>query len=62
MKRGAVDSKGRPNIMKKDMAGPWGGEGIGVTGKRKGLVILVNFKDKKMQTTHTQEEWNNYFN
>lgn len=62
IKRGAVDSKGKPNVMKKDMAGPWGGDGIGVTGKRKGLVILVNFKDKKMQAKHTQEEWKNYFN
>ena len=61
-KRGTVDAKGRPNILKKDMAGPWGGDGIGVTGKRKGLVILVNFKDKKMQAKHTQEEWKNYFN
>lgn len=61
-KRGAVDSKGKPNVMKKDMAGAWGGEGIGVTGKRKGLVILVNFKDKKMQAKHSQAEWNSYFN
>ncbi len=47
---------------KKTMAGAWGGEGIGVTGKRTGLVILVNFKDKAMQTAHNQEEWNNFFN
>lgn len=39
-----------------------GGEGIGVTGQRKGLVILVNFKDKKMLSNHNQTEWNNFFN
>lgn len=44
------------------MVGAGGGEGIGVTGKRKGLVILVNFQDVKMQSKHTQAEWNNYFN
>jgi M6 family metalloprotease-like protein len=33
-----------------------------VTGKRKGLVILVNFQDTKMMRTHTQTEWNDYFN
>ncbi len=48
--------------IKKTMAGPWGGEGVGVTGKRKGLVILVNFKDKAMASIHTQEEWYNFFN
>lgn len=60
MKRGAVDSKGMPR--RQQMAGATGGEGIGVTGERKGLVILVNFKDKKMQSKHTQAEWNDYFN
>lgn len=44
------------------MVGAGGGEGIGVTGKRKGLVILVNFQDTKMMRTHTQTEWNDYFN
>lgn len=58
--RGAMKAQG--STLQKGMAGPWGGEGIGVTGKRKGLVILVNFKDKAMQAAHTQEEWNNYFN
>lgn len=62
MKRGTVDASGRAKIQQKSMAGPWGGDGIGVTGKRKGLVILVNFKDKKMLSTHSQQEWNNYFN
>ena len=62
MKRGTVDNQGRAKVQQKDMAGAWGGEGIGVTGKRKGLVILVNFKDKKMQTKHSLEEWKNYFN
>ena len=62
MKRGTVDASGASKIQQKSMAGPWGGDGIGVTGKRKGLVILVNFKDKKMQASHTQQEWNNYFN
>lgn len=58
--RGVVDASGKP--VRKVMAGATGGEGIGVTGKRKGLVILVNFKDKKMQSKHTQAEWNDYFN
>ena len=44
------------------MAPATGGEGIGVTGKRKGLVILVNFKDKAMKSDHNQTEWNNFFN
>lgn len=44
------------------MAPATGGEGVGVTGKRKGLVILVNFKDKKMLSNHNQTEWNNFFN
>lgn len=58
--RGVVDASGKP--VRRIMAGATGGEGIGVTGKRKGLVILVNFKDKKMQSKHTQAEWNDYFN
>lgn len=58
--RGVVDASGKP--VRMVMAGATGGEGIGVTGKRKGLVILVNFRDKKMQSKHTQAEWNDYFN
>lgn len=58
--RGVVDASGKP--VRRVMAGATGGEGIGVTGKRKGLVILVNFNDKKMQSKHTQAEWNDYFN
>lgn len=58
--RGVVDASGKP--VRRVMAGATGGEGIGITGKRKGLVILVNFKDKKMQSKHTQAEWNDYFN
>ena len=38
------------------MAGATGGEGIGVTGKRKGLVILVDFQDVKMQSAHDNAE------
>lgn len=59
-KRGVVDASGKP--VRRAMAGATGGEGIGVTGKRKGLVILVNFKAKKMLSKHTQAEWNDYFN
>lgn len=51
-----------PSPRFQEMAGAEGGEGIGVTGKRKGLVILVNFKDVKMQANHTRDEWNDYFN
>ena len=50
------------NGMSTYMAGATGGEGIGVTGKRKGLVILVNFKDVKMQAAHNNAEWSNFFN
>lgn len=60
-KRNAMDAVGKP-MMREIMAGATGGEGIGVTGKRKGLVILVNFKDKQMQSKHSLEEWKNYFN
>lgn len=60
-KRNAMDAAGKP-MMREIMAGATGGEGIGVTGKRKGLVILVNFKDKQMQSKHSLEEWKNYFN
>ncbi len=58
----AKSSSSKAKAPKKAMAGAWGGEGIGITGKRKGLVILVNFKDKAMLASHTQEEWNNFFN
>ena len=51
-KRNAMDAAGKP-MMREIMAGATGGEGIGVTGKRKGLVILVNFKDKQMQSKHS---------
>lgn len=38
----------------------WGAETNPISGERKGLVILVNYKDKKMQ--HTQAEYNDHFN
>lgn len=38
----------------------WGAETNPISGERKDLVILVNYKDKKMQ--HTQAEYNDYFN
>lgn len=38
----------------------WGAETNPISGERKGLVILVNYKDKKMQ--HTKAEYNDYFN
>lgn len=50
------------NTMSTYMAPATGGEGIGIIGKRKGLVILVNFKDVKMQTAHNNTEWSNFFN
>lgn len=50
------------STLRAPMVGAGGGEGIGVTGKRKGLVILVNFKDVKMKAAHSQTEWNNFFN
>lgn len=60
-KRGSVDASGKP-MMRSQMAGATGEDGVGVTGKKRGLVILVNFKDKQMQSKHTQQEWNDYFN
>lgn len=33
-----------------------------MTGNKKGLVILVNFQDKKLASTHTQTVFNNQFN
>lgn len=33
-----------------------------MTGSKKGLVILVNFQDKKLANTHTQTVFNNQFN
>ena len=33
-----------------------------ITGQRKGLVVLVNFKDTKMQSAHTQECFDDQFN
>lgn len=34
----------------------------GITGNKKGLVILVNFSDKSMVSSHTQSVFNNQFN
>lgn len=60
MKRRSTSTVG--GAMKSSWAGAGGGEGVGVTGKRKGLVILVNFKDKKMLAANSREEWNKFFN
>lgn len=60
-KRGVVSASGVP-MRRERIAGATGEEGTGVTGKKRGLVILVNFKDKAMQTKYTQAEWNDYFN
>lgn len=40
----------------------WGAEQNPVSGKKKGLVILVNFSDKKMSASHSQDFFNGYFN
>jgi len=40
----------------------WGAETNPVSGKKKGLVILVNYSDKKMTDKHNNEYFNNYFN
>lgn len=49
-------------MMRQQMAGATGGDGIGVKGRRKGLVILVDFSDVKMQAGHDNAEWTNFFN
>ena len=59
MAAGVTAVKG-PN--RQTWAGAGGGEGIGVTGDRKGLVILVNFQDKKMKSAHTRDEFDRFFN
>ena len=58
-RKAAMAASGNPLTR---MAGATGGEGIGVTGKRKGLVILVDFQDVKMQSAHDNAEWNDFFN
>lgn len=58
-RKAAMAASGNPLTR---MAGATGGEGIGVTGKRKGLVILADFQDVKMQSTHDNAEWNDFFN
>lgn len=40
----------------------WGAEQNPVSGSKKGLVILVNFSDKKMSATHNQTFYDGYFN
>jgi len=39
-----------------------GSVGGGITGDKKGLVILVNFSDKTLASSHTQSVFNNQFN
>lgn len=58
-RKAAMAASGNPLTR---MAGATGGEGIGVTGKRKGLVILADFQDVKMQSAHDNAEWNDFFN
>ena len=48
--------------MPQKTAGAAGGDGTSMTGRRKGLVILVNFKDVKMQAEHDNAEWSDFFN
>lgn len=40
----------------------WGAEQNPISGKRKGLVILVNFADRKFHSTHDQKFFDGYFN
>ena len=40
----------------------WGAEQNPVSGEKKGLVILVNFSDKKMNAKHSQAFYDGYFN
>lgn len=48
----------RARAVKRKAA--WGAESNHVTGKKKGLVLLVNFTDKKMK--YSRDEYDNYFN
>ena len=59
-KRQNVMAAAEPALTR--MAGATGGDGIGIIGKRKGLVILVDFQDVKMQSAHDNAEWNDFFN
>lgn len=40
----------------------WGAEQNPVSGDKKGLVILVNFSDKKLNTAHGQQFYDGFFN
>ncbi len=40
----------------------WGAFSNPISGKRKGLVILVNFADLSMKTAHSQSFYNDFFN
>jgi len=52
----------RTNRLKARTAAKSLGDVTGVTGTKKGLVILVNFSDKSMASSHTQTTFNNQFN
>lgn len=40
----------------------WGAASNPISGSKKGLVILVNYSDTKMQANHSQAFYNDYFN
>lgn len=40
----------------------WGAASNPISGSKKGLVILVNYADTKMQASHSQSFFNDYFN
>ena len=52
--------KAKPKAAKVKRRATWGLERQDFRGEKKGLVILVNFSDKKM--SHTRDEFDDYFN
>lgn len=55
-----VEARARRAKANSRRRAKWGATQNPISGKHRGIVILVNFADKEMKTT--QEEFNNYFN
>lgn len=50
------------NVRRTKRKASWGADRNPVSGSKKGLVILVNFSDKKFNAAYTQQFYNRYFN
>lgn len=56
---GLDESSPRSKSLRK---AKWGADKNPISGKKKGLVILVNFQDKKFSSSHDQKFYEGYFN